>query len=53
MRDVIEVLVESRRTDYVHDPRIVIRPEAFDVGDERKIHVASAIPGPKPETPLR
>jgi len=42
-RDSVETLVESRRRDHGADPRIVLRVEVLDVGDHRRILVASGL----------
>ena len=44
MDALIAHLVESRRTTYGSDPRVVLRVEAEDVGEDRRLRVVSGMP---------
>ncbi len=44
MDALIEHLVESRRTTYASDTRMVLRVEAEDFGDDRRMRVVSGLP---------
>jgi hypothetical protein len=50
MLPLVEQLVASRRCDYATDSRFVVGAEAEDHGDDRRIKVVSAVPGPARES---